>query len=95
MKLVSTFAAVVCSLTLVNTDVAVAGRCIVLNSEPLLRTIRTGIRVYVDNGSCRSGQILELRGGTRRTPRHRDCVNKRAMLRSSRFCSSKWRISSK
>ena len=52
----------------------------ILKHEPPLGTMRPGVPVYVDNGRCPAGQVLEVTNGTygSRTghalPRGRRCV---------------------
>ena len=48
-----------------------------LSGEPPAGTIRYGVRVLVQSGSCHKGQVLELIGGdnTRNIPRQRRCIS--------------------
>ena len=51
----------------------------VLKAEPPDNALRTGKRVLVDDGSCPSGQILQVIGGhsVKRISRQRVCIPRR------------------
>ena len=52
----------------------------ILKHEPQLGTLRPGMAVYVDNGRCPAGQVMEVTAGTfgnrngHAQPRGRRCV---------------------
>ena len=46
----------------------------ILSEEPPPRTLATGVKVYVDNGSCPTGQVLEVTGSSPGVPRQKQCV---------------------
>jgi hypothetical protein len=47
----------------------------ILSEEPKAGTLKTGQRVYVDNGSCSQGQVLEVVGSVPGVPRKKQCVD--------------------
>lgn len=77
-------------ITYAAANTAMAGTCVVLKSESIAGTLKSGIRVYVDDGSCGAGKILELRGGSETNPRTRNCIDRSKMKKTSRYCTTDW-----
>lgn len=61
-----------------------------LKQEPGPGTLPEGVRAYVDDGTCPSGQVKQLTGGSSTTKRLRTCVSLEIMRAEEAIAPARW-----